>query len=279
MASASVPTIRYCPQSRQSSQNVAVDWFDELGDTIAMGTRALDGPLFVRDADCDRDLAHKAELLADRHAEVFAALDTPAVLAASQEVLALTGTDDPDGLHPLDAAGRRVQEDLCVLVLRDGVPHLEAASLCFPSYWRLADKLSKPLADVHGPVPHYGDQLAGKVDAFLSRLAPGRSVWRRNWSIHDDPEYFLPEAGPTRDNLRVPEDLYLRSERQVLRRLDTPSTVLFTIRTQQVPLATLADRPDVAHRLARVIDSWSPDLVAYKAGHGATAARDWLVSR
>jgi hypothetical protein len=254
-----------------------MDWLDELGDTIAMGTRALTGPLFLGDADADRDLARKAELLAQRHDDVFAALDTPAVLAASREILALTGTDDAGGLHPLDAAGRRVQEDLCLLVLRDGAPHLDAASLCFPSYWRLADKLGKPLADVHGPVPHYGDQLAGKVDGFLTRLRG--AVWRRNWSIHDDPEYFLPRETTPHSGARVPDDLYLRSERQVLLRLDTPDTVLFTIRTQQVPLAELADRPDVAHRLARVVDAWSPDLVAYKAGHGATLARDWLASR
>jgi len=130
---------------------------------------------------------------------------------------------------------------------------------------------------VHGPVPHYGDQLAAKVDGFLTRLRG--SVWRRNWSIHDDPEYFLPKPGPVRADLRVPEDLYLRSERQVLRRLATPNTVLFTIRTQQVPLLALERRPDVAHRLARIIDGWSPELVVYKAGHGASAARDWLASR
>jgi heme-dependent oxidative N-demethylase alpha subunit-like protein len=278
MASASVPTQGYCPQRRGSSQNVEMmEWLDDLSDTIAMGTRTLAGPLFLRDDDFDRDLDWKAQLLAERHDDVFAALDTPVVLVASREILRLTGTEDAGGLHPLDAAGRRVQEDLCLLVLRDGAPHLDAASLCFPSYWRLADKLGKPLADVHGPVPHYGDQLAGKVDGFLNRLRG--AVWRRNWSIHDEPTYFLPVAGAPRPNLRVPDDLYLRSERQVLRRLDTPGTVLFTIRTQQVPLAALQARPDVAHRLVRVIDKWSTELVDYKAGHGATAARDWLASR
>ncbi|HVT77244.1 MAG TPA: DUF3445 domain-containing protein [Acidimicrobiales bacterium] len=256
-----------------------MDWLGELGDTIAMGTRVLDGPLFLRDEDFGRDMAEKRRLLTERHEEVFAALDMPAVRAASREVLALTGTDDDDGRHPLDAAGRRVQEDLCLLVLRDGAPHLDAASLCFPSYWRLADKLGRALADVHAPVPHYRDRLAERVDSFLTRLAPGRAVWRRNWSIHDDPTYFLPTATPPRVHLTVPDDLYLRSERQVLWRLATPHTVLFTIRTQQVPLAALATRPDVARRLATVIDGWSPDLVAYKGGHGASAARAWLASR
>ena len=256
-----------------------MDWFDELGATIAMGTRALDGPLFVRDDDFDRDLARKAQLLAERHDDVFAALESPTVRAASQEILERTGTDDAGGLHPLDTAGRRVQEDLCLLVLRDGAPHLDAASLCFPSYWRLADKLGHALRDVHGPVPHYGDELGVRVDGFLARLAPGRAVWRRNWSIHDDPTYFLPAATTAHADARVPDDLYLRSERQVLLRLATPDTVLFTIRTQQVPLAALVARPDVARRLARMIGAWSPELVAYKAGHGAALARDWLASR
>jgi hypothetical protein len=164
------------------------------------------------------------------------------------------------------------------MVLRDGAPHLDAASLCFPSYWRLADKLGRPLADVHAPVAHYADELAAKVDGFLARLRPDRPVWRRNWIIHDDPSYFLPEPTPPVD-VDPPDGLWLRSERQTLRRLTSADAVLFTIRTQQVPLAVLAERPDIAHRMAATIDAWSPELRAYKGAHGATAALAWLRSR
>ena len=224
----------------------------------------------------------KAVLLEERHGEVFAALDTPAVGAASLEVLELvleaTGQPVvPADLHPLDAAGRLVQEDLCLMVLRDGAPHLDAASLCFPSYWRLADKLGRPMAEVHGPVAHYADELAAKVDTFLQRLRPERPVWRRNWSIHDDPTYFLPDPTPPRD-VDPPDGLWLRSERQTLRRLTSADVVLFTIRTQQVPLAVLAERPDVAHRMADAIAAWSPAMRAYKGDHGALAAEPWLRS-
>ncbi len=258
-------------------------WLDELylepgPPWLAMGTRSLDDGLFVVDGDLARDLALKSALLDEHPTDVFAALDTAAVRAASDEVLALTrsGTNN-SSLHALDAAGRSVQEDLCVLVLRDGAPHLDAASLCFPSYWRLADKIGRPLTEVHSPVPHYADELANKVNGFLSRLAPGRMVWRRNWSIHDDPAYFLPEPTPARD-VDAPDGLYLRSERQVLRRLETTDAVLFTIRTQQVPLAAVARRPDVAGRMAASIEGWSTELAEYKGGHGALAAQDWLAS-
>jgi dimethylamine monooxygenase subunit A len=263
-------------------------WLDELTldpgpPWLAMGTRGFEASAWlVVDEDRDEELAVKADLLATRHDEVFAALDSPAVDAASREVLDLvitaTGAGVPPGLHPLDAAGRLVQEDLCLLVLRDGAPHLDAASLCFPSYWRLRDKLGQPLADVHGPVAHYEAELAAKVDRFLQRLSPERPVWRRNWSIHDDPSLFLPVATPPRP-VAPPEGLWLRSERQTLRRLTSADVVLFTIRTQQVPLAAVAQRPDVARRMATAIDAWSPELRAYKGGHGATRAAPWLASR
>jgi hypothetical protein len=104
-----------------------------------------------------------------------------------------------------------------------------------------------------------------------------RPVWRRNWSVHDDPTYFLPDPTPARA-VEPPADLWLRSERQTLRRLSVPGVILFTIRTQQVPLSCLAQRPDIAHRLAAAIDAWSPALRAYKGTHGAVAAVDWLRS-
>lgn len=263
-------------------------WLEELQlapgpPWLGMGTRSLrvDDWLIV-DADYERDLATKAALLEARHGEVFAVLDSPAVLAGSAEVLdlvvATTGHDPDTSLHPLDAAGRLVQEDLCLLVERDHAPHLDAASLCFPSYWRLAEKLGRPLAEVHSPVAHYADELSAKVDRFIARLSPDRPVWRRNWSIHDDPTYFLPDPTPPRP-VEPPDGLWLRSESQTLRRLATRGVVLFTIRTQQVPLATLAAMPGVARGLAAAIAAWSPELEAYKGGHGAIAARHWLADR
>ncbi len=264
----------------------APDWLDELPlepgpPWLTMATRQLQlGGWLVADDDRERDLVRKAVLLDERHAEVFAALDTPAVGAASLEVLELvldaTGQPVvPSDLHPLDAAGRLVQEDLCLMVLRDGAPHLDAASLCFPSYWRLSEKLGRPMAEVHGPVAHYGDELATKVDTFLQRLHRDRPVWRRNWSIHDDPTYFLPDPTPPRE-VEPPNGVWLRSERQTLRRLATDAVVLFTIRTQQVPLAVLSERPDVAQRMAAAIAAWSPAMQAYKGHHGALAAQRWL---
>ncbi len=100
------------------------------------------------------------------------------------------------GLHPLDRAGRSLQEDLCLLRRRDDGWYLEAASLCFPSRWRLADKIGRHITEVHGPVEGYVDQLASKVDRLFDRLTD-RPVMRRNWYIHPDADP-VPAGAPAR---------------------------------------------------------------------------------
>ena len=97
--------------------------------------------------------------------------------------------------HPLDEAGRLVQEDLCVLVERTAATVLEAASLCFPSHWRLHEKLGRSLAAIHAPVPHYAEELEAKVDTFFDRLRVDRPV-RAAQPVGPLPRRPLPARAP-----------------------------------------------------------------------------------
>ena len=67
---------------------------------------------------------------------------------------------------------------------------------------------------------------------------------RFNWTIHDRPDLFQPTGGARRAHevppARYGESLWLRVERQTLRRLPRAGDVLFTIRTYRTPLETLA---------------------------------------
>ena len=205
--------------------------------------------------------------LAERHDDVFAAL--PGTEAAGQETLGLVtgwlaarghGAAPLAGVHPLEAAGRLVQEDLVLMVERDGDFHLDAACLCFPSHWRLADKLGRPTGAVHRPVPGYEEEVAARVDRFLDRLRPGVVTARRNWSVHPSAALFAPVPPPPAPGA----DLWLRSERQTLRRLEGSGAVLFTIRVQQTPFASLVHRPDVARRLAARVRAQPPAFTGYQ---------------
>jgi hypothetical protein len=252
----------------------------------SVGLRSLgDEPWLVADEHRAAELAEKRRLWAERPDEVFAAL--PGTEAAGAEVLDAVvtwlrandldgpGTPDPPE-HPLGRAGLLVQEDLCVLVARDGTWHLDAASLHFPSHWRLADKLGHPLTHLHTPVAHYREEVAAKVETVHDRLRPGRPLLRRNWSLHENDHLFAPvPPQPNRLPAIDPGDWWLRSERQTLVALPASGAVLFTIRVQQARLEVLRQRPAQAAALAATVRAASPEQRAYK---GITDATDPLLT-
>jgi hypothetical protein len=232
-----------------------------------MGTRALrDEPLLVEDDLYSSYLAEKRWLLANAREAVSVGLPEAAEAAAEAAELVVSGLNGPTPIGnftPLEVAALQVQEDLVVMIRAEDAWVFGAGVVCFPSHWVPAEKLGLPVTDVHEPVPHYRDELAQRVDRFLDHLAPGKSVRRRNWMIHASPELHVPRP-PALDGPVLPQDLWLRSERQVLWALPATGGILFTIRTQQCPLRALATRPDVASSMASSLRSASASLHAYR---------------
>lgn len=280
---------------------------------MAMNLFPLDLAEWIEiDTDLPAHLAEKRRLLAERATEVFAA--QPQALAGSQETLALlvehltthfsqvyqrdgtTITNQATGecwqladssLHPLDLAGRLVQEDLC-LMQRDpdyGIYRLVAASLCFPTRWRLHEKLGQALAAIHGPTPHYAETIATPMDRAFDKLRADRSVWRLNWSVLDNGALFQPTGHGRKDYMtdvtaaNAGDKLWLRVERQTLRRLPQSGDILFTIRIYNHPFHTLAHQPEAAQRLAAAIAGLDERMTDYKSLRPIRqAAMAWLAS-
>lgn len=280
----------------------APPWLDELDlrtdgpPWLGMGLRRVEEDAWLwPDDHREAELAERKRLLATHRDEVVHVDGATAVAGA--EVLGLVGAwlrarglsdvaeGGESGEHPLVTAARLVQEDLCLMVPRptgagEVSHHLDAAVLCFPSHWRLAEKAGRPAEVVHRPVPGYAADLSERVDRYLARLRPGVIGVRRNWSVHDSPALFAPDPPTSPRSLPVEEiatGLWLRSERQTLRALPESGAVLFTIRVQQVGFGALAGRPDVAAAFAARIESQPAVLTAMNglAPH-ADAALAWL---
>jgi len=249
-----------------------------------MGTRALDARewLVVDDAR-EQQLRLKARLLTDVPDVVRAS--TPGAEDAEREVLALvaeaTGEVVPDVAAPLEAAARIVQEDLVILQRLDGAWTVTAGVVCFPTHWTVADKIGRPLADVHSGVAHYERELRERVDRFHDRLAADRPVWRRNWFVSPTDELHLPAYPP---GMVLPDSIepdgspmWIRSERQTLRRLPRTDAIVFTIRVQLAPLGVLSARPDLAARMLAAVRSWDDVKRGYTStGRVLLALEEWL---
>lgn len=249
---------------------------------LQMGLRALDPAAWLdRSADALRQIPLRRKLLEERADEVRLALpgSRPGQTEAAATILAHLRARDPDravGVDldeqeevPLARAGALVAEDLCLMERRGANGYrLTAGVLCFPLHWSLGDKLGRPLDLIHAPVPQFQERLARPVDRFFQSLLPDRLVWRANWSLVDTDELFLPPAhrgsASRFDPDRPGRTLWLRTERQTLRRLPLTGAILFTIRTRIEPLADVVREPGVAHALAARIREMPDAIARYK---------------
>lgn len=170
-----------------------------------------------------------------------------------------------DGVRDL---GRLVQEDLLLLVAGDeGEEHrLVAGALCFPSRWRLQDKLGKPLTPIHAPVPDYAEALAKRVNRVFAALHAERPVQRLNWSVIETPELHLlaEESAREKKERDLSGPFYLRVERQTLRRLPETGATVFGVKTYVTPLADLPQ--EARAELRRRIAAMTAAEAAYKGG-------------
>jgi hypothetical protein len=118
---------------------------------------------------------------------------------------------------------------------------------------------------VHKPVALYAEHIGAAVDTTLTRLSPDKPVWRSNWTLEDHPALFQPYS-PDGPLVEEPGELWIRIERETLRRLPRTRGILFTIRGFQEPLASYVQRGPEAIRTLRELVARLPDSLArYKS--------------
>jgi hypothetical protein len=189
------------------------------------------------------------------------------VLELMQAHLGLSPVTDIE-VPPLRRAAALVDDDLCLMEPGKDGWTLTAASLCAPSFFSALDAVGKPLSGLHGPVPGFNDTLLPRVSRIFDALAEGTLLERRNWSVVASGELFLPSSAPVRAlQPTIPPEaaadrLFVRMERQSLRRLPATGGLLFTIRIWRYPLSDLVNRPGEVEAFRK---AW--DGVMGVAGH------------
>ena len=260
---------------------------DPKGWRLAMGLRPLDEAKWLEvDENRTAELELKDQLLRDAYDVVVAT--TPEGLEGSEELLANVSDNldqfhpglsshESSGEHPIVAASRLVQEDLCVLVRSDAW-RLQAACVCFPSRWNLASKIGTTIDEIHRPVHRYDEQLAEPTTAVFERMTSDRAFWRLNWTLINNPALHLTAGASNTSDSSDLSEWFFRVERQTIRRLPFTGAIVFTIRTYVASARSMCDgHDDFAPLLLNALDTTPLEMQDYKGWRGlATRLRSHL---
>ncbi|MBM7693626.1 hypothetical protein JOC77_003070 [Peribacillus deserti] len=157
----------------------------------------------------------------------------------------IIGDDSTLPHEPLDFIGRHVQEDLILMMQRDGDLYLDAGQLCFPANWSLAFNLGMKFKEIHNPIPGFKEEkLDDRILGFLLRVEAGNPWQRKNWSLmagnrmdtslETYDQWGKDRKKVTREN--AGEFVYLRVEVQKILRMPRTNGILFTIHTYLLSL-------------------------------------------
>jgi len=152
----------------------------------------------------------------------------------------------------LDAAGRLLQCDLCLLEKAGDEHVLKAAVLCFPASWRMSEKVGRPLIAIHEPVEAYDMALAARVQRLFDGVQAGRPLWRFNRLWYEDPDLFQPRSETVPRPLGDQPSPFLRAERQTILRLPQTGWCVFAIHTYVVRAQDLPHQISWSSHRARV---------------------------
>ncbi|HTV71150.1 MAG TPA: DUF3445 domain-containing protein [Rhizobiaceae bacterium] len=290
--------------------------YDGSSSPFTIGLKPLDLKDWIEvDHTFDDQMREKRQLYEERPDDVF--VEEPGSEDAQREVLGLVQKHVAEHFperyeqqckgmlisgHPavttaamrsmpaLKAASLLVQEDLILMRKGEDGWRLVAGSLCFPSSWSLREKFGKPLSQIHDPVPAFGPgtRNAGLIDRMFDNLQIERPVQRWNWSLQASPALYYPLSAVQRidratrrpskfTDAEIAAQVFMRVERQTLRKLPASRDILFTIRIYIDPLTALTRHPDrsaIAKSFAGQLMAMEDAQLDYK---GLTADRDRLV--
>jgi len=236
---------------------------------FAIGLKPIGEDEWLEGGDAE---AARKQALFDAGAPVFGHIDGSQ--AGQDEVLTLvekaTGQAGDPSYPALWAASLLCADDLCLMEKRDGDWRLTAVSLCSGTFFTAADSLGMSLKELHDPVPGFENRFLTVVERMFNAVQPGVIMQRRNWTLLNSDEFYLPRSTPVRARIadidpgRAGDELFLRVERQTVRKLPESGSVLFTIRIWRHPLSALRADPLALQGFEAAWRGVSEDFRTYK---------------
>ena len=197
--------------------------------------------------------------------------------------------DAQKGINRLgDALALICQEDIVIMrLLPDGRHRAESLHVLLPSTWNPAEKYLQSFATIHEPVADSARLIASASNVMKAIVSKGPYL-RFGLSLttlpalDSHPDHDKPWDPAWLDDLDLlAANVTVRIERQTTCPFPDLRRALFTVRICNTPLMQLeSDRPDLIARLAVILRSASPAVLAYKdIAHYATPVAEWCERR
>ena len=159
-----------------------------------------------------------------------------------------------------------IGEDIAIVEIdSEGNDRNALMSIAAPSRWAPEEKIGRSFVATHTPVPHMEKTLA--VAAKLQQMLLERGPFVRfTWGISTTPA--LDTHPSVTESPYAGGDAWLRTERQVIRRIPEHQAFLFTIRVMVEPLSDIRKSITDASALAAALRSMDEKSRIYKSVDG-----------
>jgi dimethylamine monooxygenase subunit A len=193
----------------------------------------------------------------------------------------VTGADidlNDETCEPLLQLGELIEEDFMLLEDVEGALQITAASNAYSSSGRLVSSVGRDMAFAHAPVPGLTDKLGPKIDRVLGAVHAATPCERFNWLLTPMASIFFPHEDPHAANAaamhsicealrhnpgRAGELLWIRVERQTLRRLPVSKAVAFSLHTFSHPLASIQSDIESVRAMLGLLRQYSAERWHY----------------
>ena len=197
---------------------------------------------------------------------------------------------DTRAVHGLEFLLDHVPEDFLITQedKETGLYILTGGIACSALGWNIAEKIGKPLHEIHDPVPDYKEKMQFSIDRcvipskddphpifyslrFFSKMPCDKPIQRGAWSLEigqplfaqiDDPHFNGRDT--QREDVHL-EDIHLRVDWQVLRRLPKSQAMAFNYKALFTPVTDLRQEPYIPKLLAKILRNGKPKYLEYKS--------------
>lgn len=171
-----------------------------------------------------------------------------------------------------DAMALACQEDIVIMrLLPDGSHFAESLHVLLPSTWNPREKYQQSFGTIHKPVAESERLIASAHNVMKAIVDKGPFVrfglsLTTLQTLDSHPDHVKPWDDRWLGDLELlASKISVRIERQTTYPMPDLGRALFSVRIYTTPLLEMArDRPDLIPRLAEILGSASPAVVAYK---------------